>query len=76
VTNEELKDIVRKGEVVAFNVERRYIVVLDYRYVKDATTSQLASQLRRMGVKAAVLLADFVEGRNPPLQVFEMKEDQ
>ena len=72
----ELQSIVSQGEVASFNPERRYVVVLDYRQIRNATTSKLAQQLRRMGVKAAVLLADREEGREPPLQVFEFRADE
>jgi hypothetical protein len=75
MTIEELKDIVTQGLVFRFDPERRYILVLNRDSVPHATTSQLAMQIKRLGVKGIVLLADFQEGREPPLQVFEVRPD-
>jgi hypothetical protein len=72
---EELSSIVKTGQIIQFDPDRRYVVVINRESVPNAVISQMPTQLRRMGVKAAVLLADFQEGREPPLQVFEMKAE-
>lgn len=71
----ELESIVKAGQVISFDPDRRYLVVIERAQVPHAVTSDLGKQLRRMGLKTAVLVVERYEGKEPPVQVFEMKAD-